>query len=186
MIPITDIQTLIDRESAIDQTMLTGPLEDCCKTHPEVDVAAIGIPQIKDADSRGLVCDCCGCATVGIELEHSRQRVRVCREMIKCIKLKSLVSNNSNEVRLFERMRFIDGLPIMAKVEMSRLNASKQIAAGLMEWDGPDDSLLVIHDLVHLADQHCRGINCWSLRHPGCPRDTNDCSAFVPSPRVGE
>lgn len=166
---LTNVQQLVDRE-VLANLELTGPLEELKVTHPEADFNIY--PSIKDPESRDVLCDDCGCATVGVITSRTRQSIRVCRDIIKVLKLASFGEVHPHEVRTYYKLRYLDDLPFVVAQAMPLSEAERQIAAGLMEVDADND--LIIHDLVHLDTLHCPGINCRSKQHPGCFSDCPD------------
>jgi len=171
---VQDVQELIDRETAANDLM-TAPLKELQASH--VDAYFPEIPKITDPRPGEDDCEVCGCATVGVAVVRTRKTVRVCREIISALKLASLAKPHAFRVRTYYRLRYIDELPIMSQQHAPLHIAAKQIAAELLEIDDDDD--LISHDLVHAVEKHCRGINCGSKRHPGCPRDSADCLDYV-------
>jgi len=168
---VTNISQLMDRQS-ISNDVLTAPLRALQESHPDVDFTIY--PSIADPNPDEAGCPVCHCATVGIREAVTRKTVRICREIISALKLASLVHANPNEVQLYNKIRYIDGLPIVMSQTMTLHDAEKQIDVGLMEID--DDNDLIIHDLVHDVDKHCPGVNCRDKRHSGC---FPECSALV-------
>ena len=174
---VTNLQQLLDRQSAL-HAELTAPLDALKASHPDADFTIF--PRILEPGPDAAGCAMCGCATVGIMSLPSRHTVRCCRDIIKCLKLASLVNDDPARVRIYQAIRYIDDLPIhRATHSMLLYIADAQIAAGLMEIDG--DDALIVHDLAHTDAQHCPGINCQSKRHPGCSEKADGavCPDFV-------
>jgi hypothetical protein len=191
---ITDIQTLLDRQAASDAELSASVLE-VQETHPEVylpdvypsirswesNVLCDALPDgsvpdptvvLTDVESLALEGLRCGCATImRFDAEHHKL-VPCCVKVIYALKAQSLVSCHPYHVRLFGKLKLShEGMPqqMVQSSSMTQREASRQIGAGLMETRviaGEPGEVLVIHDLVHAADKHCKGCRRWE--HPGC------------------
>ena len=94
---VEDIQELINRQNAIDQTRLSE-LDHAKEEHPEINFDDL-IPSIIDRKSRGEKCSSgCNSPLVSVESIAEGDLIRICRHCINAIKLASLVHKNPNTI----------------------------------------------------------------------------------------
>jgi hypothetical protein len=167
---VTDIRAILDRQDALNAE-LRRPLEAHRANHLDTDWDAI-TPSVAEPRSGGIVCEDCGCVTVGVFLETIGDIAPVCRDGIKALKLASLAHRDDRTVRLFGSPRYSPhGMPTDCQsITMPIAEAERQIALGLFEIS--NSGTLTIHDLKHNTEKHCRG--CRRETHPGCDDNCAD------------
>jgi len=174
--PVTDIATLITRQSNIDK-VCSDKLAAHKATHASMDEGDL-IPSIVNRFSGGVNCVDCGCPTVEVESKSAGALTRTCREGINLMKWASLCHKNAFEICYLCKVKTNPNGMVAGAIHLTMLIEDQVqggvrqkgfksiIADGLVELDTDTDTVM-IHDLTHTADQHCRG--CIKVRHPGCP-----------------
>ena len=100
---VTDINLLLDRQSAINQQWLDA-LDDTKRSHPDVDLDDAN-PSVVDYLSHGHMCTSCHCPTVGVESKSQGDIIRLCRDLLSAVKLQSLIHRNANEICYFCKIK---------------------------------------------------------------------------------
>ena len=136
---VTDIQTLIDREAAINKSW-SDPLDALKLSHDGTDVDDM-IPSVLDRFSHGQMCSICHCPSVGVESKSLGDTVRLCRDVLSAIKLDSLRHRNTTEVCLrCKIVRNPNGVVAGAvHIGMDIVTLTEIIAAGKVFLDSETD-----------------------------------------------
>lgn len=184
---VTDIATLVSRQQAIDKKCV-DKRESCQVSHAALTFDDL-IPSVIDRFAHGEKCATCGCATVGVESHTEGDIIRVCRDVVDAIKEASLVHDNPSTICYRCKIKRNPNGIIAGHVCFSlnieddmtngilRTGFRTRVAAGLIEMDADTDPPdVIIHDLAHTAEQHCRG--CRRVRHPECT-GASLCENFV-------
>jgi len=182
---VTNIQTMIDRQTAVN-TSRTKPLEDAIEHHKEHDpeFTVDGLSKSVDGKSGhrsgGSICGCCDSPMVSVISIISGEAIRLCREVHSARKLASLCFHNSSLIAYHSKLVLAEDGVVggQVKLEIAPADLQVYIDEGRVEIDDETDNTL-LHDIVHASDKHCRG--CIWLREPGCIK-TGGCPDFVESP----